>query len=380
MKRILFLNFYAFSLTGGIEKFNRAFLKALSDFTKEGTITADACSAFDNNVDTRYFQKENYKTFAGKKLRFALHILLNAFRYDTIILSHIHLSPIAWLVKTIFPSKEIILVAHGVEVWGKQSAAQKKILQKADKILAVSAFTKQKLVEVHGIDQNKIIVFHNTIDPYFICPAGFSKPGYLLERYGLRPEDEVVFTLTRLAGTEKNKGYDGIIRTISKLKRTFPAIKYILSGKYDQGEKNRLDDLNERNNVTGEVILTGFVHDEEVADHYLLADVFILPSRKEGFGIVFIEAMACGLPVVAGNKDGSVDALKNGELGTLVDPGNEAEILQALKNCLSGNGKQKGAQARKELQQKVYETFGFDTFKEYLTYKKLPGQWHPWVF
>ena len=114
------------------------------------------------------------------------------------------------------------------------------------------------------------------------------------------------------------------------------------------------------------MILTGFVHDEEVADHYLLADVFILPSLKEGFGIVFIEAMACGLPVVAGNKDGSVDALKNGELGTLVDPGNEAEILQALKSCLSGAVKNKGGQARKELQQKVYETFGFDTFKQNL--------------
>ena len=65
-----------------------------------------------------------------------------------------------------------------------------------------------------------------------------------------------------------------------------------------------------------------------------LADVFVMPSTGEGFGIVFLEAMACGCPVVAGNRDGSVDALAHGELGRLVDPHSSEELLRALVDTL----------------------------------------------
>lgn len=368
-KKILFLNLTAFSSTGGIEKFNRAFLKALSDLQREGQVSADSCSAYDDKVDTKYFPANSYKCFNGSKLGFAFWVLLNAHKYHTIILSHINLSSVAWIVKAFSPSKKILLVVHGIEVWRKLSKIQQKILQKADKILAVSAFTRQKLVEIHGINAGKITVFHNTIDPYFIYPHNFNKPQYLLDRYKLDAKDAVIFTLTRLSSTEKNKGYDSIIKVVSYLKKSYPGIKYILAGKYDESEKKRIDGFKQTNAVTERVLLTGFVKEEEVTDHYLLADVFILPSRKEGFGIVFIEAMACGLAVIGGNKDGSVDALKRGELGLLVDPDNETEILQALEKCLAGNGVVSG---RKELQQKVYETFGFETFKQNLRKVLVP--------
>ena len=101
-------------------------------------------------------------------------------------------------------------------------------------------------------------------------------------------------------------------------------------------------------------------------DHFLLADVFIMPSRKEGFGIVFIEAMACGLPVIAGNKDGSCDALQNGALGSLIDPDNEAEILNALQQTFQKNGQLSNPKSKARLQQKVKETFGFETYKHNL--------------
>ena len=80
--------------------------------------------------------------------------------------------------------------------------------------------------------------------------------------------------------------------------------------------------LVEEKNLTNNFILTGYIEDKELTDHYLLADVFVMPSTQEGFGIVFLEALVCGLPVIAGNKDGSVDALLNGKLGKLIDPDN----------------------------------------------------------
>ncbi|WP_018611022.1 glycosyltransferase family 4 protein [Segetibacter koreensis] len=366
VKKILFLNLTAFSLTGGIEKFSRAFLKALSDLAGEGLLTADACSAFDSKADTKFFQPDNYKGFNGQRFRFALYVLLNVYKYDTVVLSHIHLSSIAWIAKKLFPTKRIILVAHGIEVWGKLSTVQKSLLQKADTILAVSTFTKQKIVDVHGIHPDKICIFSNTIDPYFAYPAVFEKPLYLVERYGIQPNEPVIFTLTRLSHSEKHKGYDLIMKVIPRLKQHFPEVKYILSGKYDTVEKQRLEALKEENQLHQNLLLTGFIEEKEIVDHFLLADVFIMPSRKEGFGIVFIEAMACGLPVIAGNKDGSVDALQQGELGQLVDPGDETAILQALEKCLAGRNDVINGRAKKELQQRVLQAFGFETYKQNL--------------
>ena len=112
------------------------------------------------------------------------------------------------------------------------------------------------------------------------------------------------------------------------------------------------------------VFLVGFIAEEEITDHYQLADLFIMPSKKEGFGIVFIEAMACGLPVIAGNQDGSVDALKNGELGMLINPENKDEMLEKLEMVLNSNSYT--VAQKKLLQQKVNSHFGYSHFYQNL--------------
>jgi glycosyltransferase involved in cell wall biosynthesis len=81
--------------------------------------------------------------------------------------------------------------------------------------------------------------------------------------------------------------------------------------------------------------MAGFVAEEELAAHFMMADIYVMPSSKEGFGLVFIEAMFYGLPVIAGNADGSVDALLNGELGLLVDPQSAAAVKDAIEKVLA---------------------------------------------
>ncbi len=366
VKRVLFLNLKAFSITGGIEKFNRAFLKALSELEEEGIIVADGWSVYDDVCDTNYFEAKNYKGFRAKRKRFVTQAWRAAAKYDTIVLGHINLALVGSGIKRLYPGKELVLVAHGIEVWNKLQGLKDDVIHKADKILAVSNFTKQTIAEVHNIDRGKISVFHNTIDPYFALPRGFEKPKYLMDRYGLQAEDLIIFTLTRLSYSEKYKGYDKVMQILPQLKIPFPHVKYILSGKPDESERKRLTDLKELNHIQDRVLLTGFVKDEEVTDHYLLADVFILPSQKEGFGIVFIEAMACGVPVIGGNKDGTADALQHGELGHLIDPDDEMEILHALESVLSVKAEIAKDCIKRELQQKVYKAFGFETYKQNL--------------
>jgi phosphatidylinositol alpha-1,6-mannosyltransferase len=147
------------------------------------------------------------------------------------------------------------------------------------------------------------------------------------------PQNPVLLTLTRLAATEQYKGHEQVIKVISKLKVNFPGIRYILAGQYDADEKVRINELIAINKVKENVIITGFLKEQELPDHFLLADLFVLPSKKEGFGIVFIEALACGLPVVCGNADGSIDAIRNGELGKAID----VENLVALENAITEN-------------------------------------------
>jgi glycosyltransferase involved in cell wall biosynthesis len=106
-------------------------------------------------------------------------------------------------------------------------------------------------------------------------------------------------------------------------------------GKYDSSEKRRLDSIISELGLGDVVIFTGFVAEEELAAHFSLGDIFIMPSDREGFGIVFIEAMFYGIPVVGGNIDGSVDALCNGELGLMVNPYNGKEIIATVKKIIS---------------------------------------------
>jgi phosphatidylinositol alpha-1,6-mannosyltransferase len=82
------------------------------------------------------------------------------------------------------------------------------------------------------------------------------------------------------------------------------------------------------------VVFAGFVRECEKADHYRLADVFAMPGRGEGFGFVFLEALACGVPVVGSAVDGSREALRDGQLGELVDPADSASVLSGIRRAL----------------------------------------------
>ena len=363
-ERVCFYNLDAFATMGGIEKFNRAFLYALSRIENQFYLMAEAASMHDTSIESAYFNESNYRFHNKSKVDFVWKELLKAYKYNQVILGHVNLALFGLILKRLYPKTKMTVVTHGIEVWSKLEGMKLKLLQKADLVLAVSNFTKDKLVEVNGVDANKIKIFHNTIDPFFQFPNSFKKPDYLINRYGLNKEDKVIFTLTRLAYTEKYKGYDKVIEVLGTIVATYPNVRYLIAGKPDMRERTRLNELIAFHKLEKNVFLIGFITEEEVTDHYKLADVFIMPSKKEGFGIVFIEAMACGLPVIAGNQDGSVDALRNGELGILINPEDKVAMIQTLHSVFekdSDTEEQKAA-----LQKKVTEHFGFSVFEENL--------------
>jgi glycosyltransferase involved in cell wall biosynthesis len=360
--KVLFLYLKAFSATGGIEKFNRSFLKALHELSVEDHFDADACSPYDAVPDEKYFPQSRFKGYKSNRALFVLGAFLQGLKYDVVIVGHINLGMVGYWLKKVRPSVKLIVVAHGLEVWEKQQGIKRRLLETADMILAVSNYTRQKILEVTpAVDRNKIKIFPNTVDPYFSLPTAFKKPSYLLNRYQFDPGTLVLLTVTRLSFTEKYKGYDNVIALLPELTKTYPKLKYLLCGSFDENERRRIVSLVDQYHANDQVVLPGFISEKELIDHYLLADVFAMPSKKEGFGIVFIEALACGCRVIAGSKDGSVDALMNGQFGKLVDPEGLAELKGAIIEFLNGPDNNPLL-----LQTKVMDAFGFVHFKERL--------------
>ena len=290
-------------------------------------------SVYDNKADLmpQYLPENNFRTFGSDRAGFIFKTIAYAAWPDVIIISHVHLAVIGLIVKAFNPKCKIWLIAHGIEVWRPLSMSQKLLLKICNKIICVSNFTKQQMITRHHVDEKKCEVLNNAVDTFMKLPVSFEKPRALLDKYRLLDNNPVIFTLTRLASTEQYKGHDHVIKVIARLKQKFPGIRYILAGEHDHKEEIRIQKLISAHDVEKEVILTDFLSEEELTDHFLLADLFVLPSKKEGFGIVFIEALACGLPVVCGNSDGSVDAIDHGRLGTAIN----TEDLDGLEKAIT---------------------------------------------
>ena len=314
----------------------------------------------DTSDDNLYFPQTKYTGFKNKKVQFVLRSFLQGLRSDIILLSHINLLLPGIFIKLFKPGAKLVIIAHGIEVWRPVAAWKRKLFSRVDLFLPVSHYTKDKMIELYGLPENKFQVVNNCLDPFLERPLQAGKAARLLKQYKLEPDSQVLLTVSRMADTEQYKGYDRVLESLPALIPHYPKLRYLLVGKYDTVEKKRLDDIIYKLGLEDRVIFTGFVPDAEMPYHFTLADCFIMPSEKEGFGIVFIEAMFYGLPVIAGNKDGSVDALCNGELGTIINSDNLEEISHAIKMVLDHPG------AFEPGQKKLREHFSYEWYKRKL--------------
>ncbi|TAF78024.1 MAG: glycosyltransferase family 1 protein [Bacteroidetes bacterium] len=364
MKNIQFLYLRSFSKTGGIEKFNKLFMLALSKIAQKNSINPTFISAYDTFCDTNYIDKDKFVGFDKSKILFTLFSVYKSFQNDITILGHINLSLVGLIIKIVKPKQKVFLVVHGIEVWQKQRFFKKWMLFKADKIISVSEFTKDIILKNYPNISNKFCIFPNTFDPLFEWPQNFEKPIDLTQKYAINQQDKILLTVSRLEYSEKYKGYDKVFETLPELILEFPNLKYFIIGKADDIELKRINDLVKKYKIESYVIILGYIPDNELIKHYLMADIFIMPSKKEGFGIVFIEAGLCGLQVIAGNKDASKEALINGKFGEVVNPDDTQDIANALKNAL----KNSLTEIQKvNNQQLIQKTFGFDSFNSRLT-------------
>ena len=332
----------AFGGYGGIAKFNRDLLKALCSYPACGETVA--VPRLMQRAPGPLPEKLTWVTTGlGGKLRYVTAMLRSlrqsagpgpaaAPGYSLVICGHMNLLPFAFLHRLWFKTP-IALIIHGIEAWTPpQRPFVKFLARRVDCFVAVSELTKGRFLDWAGLPPELGLVLPNCIDAS-LFESGPKSPA-LLQRYGLQ-DKTVIMTFGRLASEERYKGFDEVLEVLPDLAQLVPNIAYLIVG--DGLDRPRLEAKARSLNVHDRVIFAGRISDEEKADHYRLADAYVMPSHGEGFGIVYLEALACGIPVVASKADGSREAVRNGELGELVDPKNPEEIKAATMRVLSNN-------------------------------------------
>jgi len=212
-----------------------------------------------------------------------------------------------------------------------------------DSVLAVSRVSADRFVSWSGLPPANIAILPNCVDLDRFQPA--ERDPTLVARYGLRPS-KVILTVGRLASEERSKGFDEVIDVMPQLLSQFPTLKYLIVG--DGPDRLRLQRKVAAVGVSAAVIFAGRIPESEKVAHYSLADAYVMPSSGEGFGIVLIEAAACGVPIVGSSADGSREALLEGRLGRLVDPTEPVELVAAIATTLNNPGPHKRLDAIEE--------------------------------
>jgi len=337
--------------------------KALYEYGLENDKCVEIMSMHDtqNQADSNiYFPKRIFSGYAVNKVGFVLHAVKNGRMADVVIISHINLLVTGWLIKKENPNAKIILLAHGIEIWGKLSYAKRKMLEVCDEIICVSNFTAAVVAKKLELKNPKISVLNNCLDPFLNNQHSAISDNNLRKHYAFTPDDVVLLTLTRLSAKDRYKGYEFVLEAMMNLTATHKNIKYLLAGGSSDDEKVFIKKLIQKYSLQNNVILAGYIPDEDLPTLFSMADVYVMPSTKEGFGIVFIEAMYYRLPVIAGNKDGSADALLNGKLGLLIEPNSSIEIEKAVNKII------KNKKAYEPNRQLLMENFGYDVYKKKL--------------
>ena len=292
---------------GGISRFNNNLRASLANHS----VTTLALN--DRGSDT-------VKGFNKNKILFSLAIIAQLFKKpDLIIFGHLHFA--TFFSFTSFFKVKSIMILHGIEAWSIRNGL-KKYLPKIHEYWAVSSFTQRKFIEQSKVEENTVLKIFNTL-PHDWQQSGdnsFSKP-YLL-------------TVTRLAKEEGYKGVDTTISAIAELKDLFVEKKWTYEVVASGDDLSRHEQLVADLNLEAIVSFRTNVSDEDLQKLYAECGFFLLPSTGEGFGIVFLEAMAHAKAVVGAAGCGTDDVIENGKTGFLIEPSIETikEKIEFLIN------------------------------------------------
>lgn len=306
---------------GGIAQYNRDFLAAVAGREIVSSIIVMARDAADPG-DTP--PKIKQLPPRRSRLSFTAMALLTALcrRIDLVFCGHLYMAPLAAAIARLKRAK-LIIQMHGIEAWQRPSRLQRAAVETADLVLCVSRDTRARVLGWADIAPERVLVLPNTVADIFM-PGDGSAVRTELANDGKK----LLLTVGRMDSRERYKGHDRVIAALPALIAKGHDPIYVVVG--DGDDQPRLRDLARNGGVAERVHFLGRVGPERLADLYRAANLFVMPSTGEGFGIAFLEAMASGTQTLGLNVAGAADALGDGELGTLVSEDDLAAAIDRL--------------------------------------------------
>lgn len=358
--RILYLVPDLFGPPSGIARYCRMVCHALAGQGVPLRVLALLDQPSECRTATQLWPHAQYRPCAGSRPLFVQRALqARRIRPRVIMVGHPNFSSLGYLLARLCGAKLCIFM-YGVDIWAPLPVSRRWSLQQADQWIAISHFTAREAAKANGLPLEKIRVLYNCVDPQLQslpCPTGNSAVNPAKETQNLS-----LLTVARLLKSEQYKGHDQVIKAMPALLQRFPHLVYHIVG--DGTGRAELETLAAREAVTQAVQFHGFVDEDEMKRRYAEASVFIMPSRREGFGFVFIEAMSQGTPAIGGNMDATPEVIADGQTGYLVDPTSVSDIVEKTAALLADP--QLRQQMGEAALRRTQENFGFACFQQQL--------------
>lgn len=338
----------AYGGRGGIAQYNRDFLGALARSTAVSSIVilprhAPDAVRLPSNRMTQMPARFGRVAYTLAALRWAL-----LRRVDVVFCGHLYLAPLAALIAW-FKGAKLIVQTYGIEVWHRAPWLWRAAVEFADLVFSISRHTRGAVLSWADIAPECAIVVPVTVGNAF-TPGDGSALRAAWRLSGRR----VLLTVGRMDSRERYKGHDRVIAAMAAFPQGMQDVTYVIVGEGDDSE--RLEALARKVGLADRVRFMGAVSHATLVDAYRMADLFVMPSTGEGFGIAFLEAMACGTPALGLAEAGARDALADGELGAAVT---EVELPQMIVRLLSESKLDPDGTAAN-----VRRRFGFDLFAQ----------------
>ena len=345
--------------TGGVQRISRHACAALTTMART---TGEQCTlaTFYDPIGAHHLKVGDISFtaigFGGNRASFALAALRAARRSSLTYINHPNLAALGLLLKAIRPNMPYIVATYGTDAWDSLPMGRRFGLRCATKITALTQFTAQRLSKFNGVAAHKIELHPPALEPGFVTGNGNSI------RSQFPPGAKILLTVSRLESSER-KGVDNVVQALSDLLRVCHETHYVVVG--EGNDSVRLQEIARTNGVADRVHFVGTKVGQELSDYYDACDVYVMPSLLEGFGIVFIEAMAFGKPVVGGKHGGTLDLIDDERTGFLVENGNVPKLATVLEILLKDDQRRK--QMGEAGRRCVKERYSFERFSHRLS-------------
>jgi phosphatidylinositol alpha-1,6-mannosyltransferase len=365
-QRVLIGLFPELDAPGGIQRAGRHLAFVMSEYANAKKMEYRFLSLNDSQELHRMAVNEREFVFTGAargKARLAVAALNAARRHGKLVLAaHPNLAPIVRVMKLVAPTMKSIVCAHGVEVWEPLPRLRRRALQRATMVLAPSRATAEHVITLQGVAAERIRVLPWGLDPDFETRASVNSAERLPRTF---PQGRVILTVGRWLAEERYKGMDTLIQALPRLLLRWPEIQLALVGAGD--DREWLVNIARDSGVQRHVhFLSGLTY-EELSACYAACEVFALPSSGEGFGFVYLEAMARGKPVIGGAHGGAPEVIQDGVTGYVVRHGEVVQLVTSIDTLLCNPelARQMGARGR----ERVEREFRFSVFAK--AFKKI---------